>query len=140
MIRAADVMPMLVRACPSFAPTWASLQDDEIHLGQDGTRLTYLDAGEFTRHLVEQFAAGEIDEVRGSFVVIEAMHTDGDEYVRELATIGFLEGVQTAAAHDSRCEPADFEAFLGVESRRWWRGLEAFWSGGAPTVTALDGA
>ncbi len=74
-------------------------------------------------------------EVEAGFAFIERLHTEGDEYVRELATIGFLESLWTA---DDPVVMAAVERRLGAESRRWWKGLLAFWSGDAPHVLAVD--
>jgi hypothetical protein len=60
--------------------------------------------------------------------VIERLHIEGDGFVREVATIGLLEGVQNAWGHAN----ADAELFprhLLPESAKWWQGLEDYWSG-----------
>lgn len=138
MITRDEVMPLLLAACPSFASTWADLEHDDVHVNDDGTRLHYLDASMFATHLVELHRSGRDDEVRAAFVVIERLHLEGDPYVSELATIGYLEDVEgDVAAHPD--ELAFFESVLGPESARWWRGLQAFWTGRAPLVRATDG-
>ncbi|MEJ7757927.1 MAG: hypothetical protein WKF83_18040 [Nocardioidaceae bacterium] len=93
-----------------------------------------MDAGEFTRHLVVLKRLGATEELQRASAVIEALHTDGDEYVRELATIGYLEGIQTAASHTDDVSASDFEEYLGPESLRWWSGLNEFWAGRAVAV------
>ncbi|MCB0994624.1 MAG: hypothetical protein KDB21_06015, partial [Acidimicrobiales bacterium] len=72
-----------------------------------------------------------------TFAVIERMHTDGDAYVAELATIGYLEGIQNMVGH-AGVDPAVFVPYLGPESARWWRGLDRFWAGEHPTVEPND--
>ena len=68
MIHADDVMPLLVAAVPSFAEQWQALQHDPIHTGEDGgTRLHYLDAGDFARHLLDLQRSEAHDEVRAAF-------------------------------------------------------------------------
>lgn len=81
---------------------------------------------------------GARDELRRGFHVIELLHSEGDEYVRELATIGYLEGAQTAASHTTDVSASTFEEYLGHESRRWWDGLNDFWAGRAQSVRARD--
>jgi hypothetical protein len=39
--------------------------------------------------------------------------------VKELATIGYLEGIQTACSHTTDVRQEEFEPYLGPESRRW---------------------
>jgi len=63
---------------------------------------------------------------------------DRDEYVKELATIGCLEGIHIACSHTTDVRQEEFEPYLGPQSRPWWRGLNAFWSGAIPRVQALD--
>ena len=69
---------------------------------------------------------------------VELLHTDGDDYVKGLATIGYLEGIQTACFHTADVRQEPFEPYLGPESLRWRRGLNAFWSGMIPRVQARD--
>lgn len=137
MISRHDVMGLLVEACPSFAESWASLQHEATYLNDDGTRLHYLDAMELADHLAALHRAGHDDEVRAAFAVLERLHLEGDAYVRELATIGYLEDVQGRFITEPD-ELARLESMLGPESARWWRGLRAFWSGKIPYVEALD--
>lgn len=139
MISRDDVMPMLLAACPSFAPIWQGLEHDAVHLDEEsGTRLHYGDASVFAVHLVDLMRHRHDEQIRRSFEVIETLHVEGDAYVRELATIGFLEGVQNHAGHSPDVSPDDFLPYLGAETRRWWRGLDAFWSGAASAVQAVD--
>lgn len=137
-IEKADVAPLMLTACPSFHSIWDSDSRDFNINDETGERLGYLDAGDFARHLVSLLAEGETGSFPAVFEVIERLHREGDDYVRELATIGYLEGLQFAASHEPRVEESDFVPFLGPESLRWWRGLVAFWNGSATTVEPLD--
>ena len=138
MITRDDVMPLLLAACPSFGAVWAELEHDPLVVDDDGTRLHYLDAARVADHLVELLVRGERDEVAAALGVVERMHREGDEYVRELATIGYLEDLQNVADRHPGCDRVELERLLGPESLRWWRGLDAFWSGGTPAVLAQD--
>ena len=48
------------------------------------------------------------------------MHVVGDDYVRELATIGFLEDLQIANLHHDGTQPDDFVPNLKPVSLWWW--------------------
>ena len=133
MIDRAEVMPLLLAACPSFSATWGDLEHDSMHESEDGTRLNYLDAMELASHLVALHRERSDEEVRLAFAVIERLHLEGDPYVRELATIGYLEDVW-GDVRDHPDELAFFESLLGPESAMWWRGVAAFWTGRAPLV------
>lgn len=132
----ADDVPGLFAAA---LPTWPAGDggEDDLHVDDDGTRLHYLDAAERARHLVERLAAGAMDEVEAAFALIERMHVEGDAYVRELATIGYLEDIQNGLLR-AGVPLAVIEPLLGPESVRWWRGVEAFWRGEAPAVLPVD--
>ena len=132
-------MPLLLAAVPSLADTWRDIQHDPLHIDDEesGTRLHYLDAGAVARHLVALHLRGRTDELTEAFEAIERLHREGDEYVRELATIGYLEDVQNAATR-AGLDPAVFEEYLGPESGRSWRRLEEFWQGRSPTVEPGD--
>ena len=139
MIGRDDVMPMLLEAVPSFSGQWHEIEDDPIFLDETtGTRLHYIDVAWFAPHVVGLQRSGATGELISLFEVIELFHIDGDEYVKQLATIGYLEGIQNACSHTTDVGQQEFEPYLGPESRRWWRGLNAFWSGKAPAVQARD--
>lgn len=136
-IRAVDVMPLLLGACPSFLPVWYEIEDEHRDAHSQGGRLCYLDAGDFARHVVEMHRSNHRRWLQNAFDIIERMHVEGDDYVRELATIGYLEDIENMAGH-AGVDPTVFEQHLGTESQRWWEGLEAFWSGKRPTVVPID--
>lgn len=138
MITRDDVVPLLLAACPSFAGVWSTLEHDPLVVEDDGSRLHYLDAARVADHLVALLVAGERDQVAAALAVVERMHLEGDPYVRELATVGYLEDLQNVADRHPACERGQLEPLLGPESLRWWRGLDAFWSGGAPAVLPRD--
>jgi hypothetical protein len=60
--------------------------------------------------------------------VIERLHTDGDDFVREAATIGLLEGIQNTWGHGG-VDPELFAKHLLPVSRKWWDELNAFGRG-----------
>lgn len=97
----------------------------------DPGELPYVDAGRIADEVVELARAGRLDELTAFFVVVERLHVEGDDDVRNLATIGYLEGLQNLAGHRG-LDPALFLPFLGPQSLRWWRGLDAFWDGRSP--------
>jgi hypothetical protein len=123
-----DVEPLLVRACPSFK---ASSARQEFHQDYDAEPEPplYLLASVFVRHLAELNAAGDREEFSAVFDVIEDFHLRGDQYVCELATVGFLEDLQNTNLHPANSHSADFVPFLGPVSSWWWEEVELFWEG-----------
>lgn len=129
MIHRDDVIPLLLDACPSFAPVWNEHRDS----GMYDAELVYLHLGEFARHVVRVVVDGSTGELPAIFAAAERLHLEGDDFVKEAATIGLLEGIQNSAAH-AGLDPEIFVSFLGRESRRWWEALDRFWSGESPRV------
>ncbi len=124
MICKDDVIPLLLDACPSYQARW------EVYCAESTYEpgLVYLDLADFADHLVELLRGNNTEEFTPVFEVIERMHLDGDDYVREAATIGALEGIQNLAGN-SGVDPDRFIRFLGKASKRQWKKLNDFWGG-----------
>ena len=122
MISKPQVIPMLVEASPSFQTAV-----DE-HRAFYEEEIFYPLLGDFARHLLELYQTGRSAEFPAIAQVIERLHTEGDDFVREGATIGLLEGVQNAWGH-ADVDPEFFASYLLPVSRRWWDELHAFWRG-----------
>jgi hypothetical protein len=135
-IEADDVMPLVLDAVPSFEQEWRTqVEEDNAADGPGGRRLCYVDVADLLAHLAARAVQGHTDELGPLLAVVERLHLEGDEYVRELATIGYLEGLHGCV---ERHQLPDVQALLGPESLRWWRGLEAFWAGRAKMVLPVD--
>jgi len=124
MLAKDDMLPMLLDACPSFAPTWQEFLAE--WRGEDDLPL-YVALGDLARHLIGLVERGETDELPKVFQVVERWHLEGDEYVREAATVGLLEGLQNLNLHEHGTAPAQFRAMLRPESLRRWDELAASW-------------
>jgi hypothetical protein len=132
-----DVVPLVLAACPSFRPLWeGGVEADHAPEEPGGTRLHYADAAAVARHAVDLLLDGRTEELPALLAVVERLHVDGDAYVRELATIGYLEDLQTAAERAGVPDEA-LTGWLGPESLGWWRGVRAFWDGDLPAVRPL---
>jgi hypothetical protein len=129
MITADQVIPLFLEASPSFAPAWQRYTEEASY--EPG--LLYIDLGELSRHLIELWRAKNSEELRAAFSVADRLILEGDDYVKQAATIGLLEGLQNNAGHQG-IDPEVFRPMLGSESVRWWDGLNKFWSGKAPGV------
>lgn len=128
-------MPLVLAAMPSFQRTWEqevreAWADEDPPTG----RLDYLDASAATRHAVARLARGKRAEVQAFLAVVERLHVEGDQYVQELATIGYLEDFQAAVQRRPGLSYNDVLPLLGAESRKWWEAVERFWTGEASVV------
>lgn len=129
MIKATDVMPLLLEACPSFAEPWKDYVSDAAY--EEG--LLYVDLGQFAGHVVGLMKQGLTSEFPSVFAIVERLHAEGDAYVKEAATIGLLEGIQNHAGHEN-VDSETFRQYLGPESARWWNEVNQFWDGKSPYV------
>jgi hypothetical protein len=123
-----QVEDLLLRACPSFEASPHRIRYHEENDGEEEP-LDYLLASAFVLHVAELNAAGRRDEFPAVFDLIEDMHLRGDEYVCELAYIGFLEDLQNANLHPSPSKPDDFISYLRPVSLWWWEEVDLFWKG-----------
>jgi hypothetical protein len=113
MITAAQVVPILTEACPSFQST---------------EELIYVALGDFARHLLELHQRNQTHAFPAVAQAIERLHVEGDHSVKEAATIGLLEGIQNVWSNNA-VDPDLFGRNLLPESRKWWDELNAFWRG-----------
>ncbi|MFZ5829110.1 MAG: DUF7674 family protein [Planctomycetota bacterium] len=117
MITKQQMLPMLVDACPSFARAWADLE-----LRGEADR-AYVCLSRFVEYLRELQRAGDVSAFPKVAQVVERFHLEGDNFVKEAATVGFLESL------DDERGDALFISLLGSESRKWLSEVEAFWRG-----------
>lgn len=113
------MLPMLIEACPSFTDKWNE-HKQEYYDEEDF--LPYIALGEFTRHLTELYHQNQTAEFDKVFELVATLHIDGDDYVREAATIGLLEGLLGEDAEY-------FAQHLRPVSLKWWNELNKFWNG-----------
>ena len=120
------MMAVIIEACPSFEPEWNRFceewQDDE-------NPPRYVSLGDFARHLTALIKSGRTESFPDVFEAIERLHLDGDQYVREAAAVGILEGLQNNMIN-SKSDPEQFRPFLCPESEYWWDKLYEFWNDG----------
>jgi hypothetical protein len=127
MIYRAQMMDSILRASPSFIPAWNVFLAE--HEEQGSELPLYIVLGDLARHIALLEKRGTEDELQEIFGVIERWHTEGDDYVKEAATIGLLEDLQnTNVVGDP--DASRFVKYLGPESKRRWAKVEAFWETG----------
>jgi hypothetical protein len=134
MITEAEVMPLLLAACPGFAPTW----QEHLAWWEGDERGSYNDAAEFARYLVESYNRGDTSEFELAFATIERLIDEGDENTRGLVIVGVLEGIQTIASHS--CGPDALVRWLGPKSHAAWVDIAQAWSGKTRTCFVPNAA
>ena len=131
MIRREQVISLLLEACPSYRARWEAYRQAP----EFDAELLYVHLGDFAGHVVDLLARDAKEDLAGLTRALERLHLEGDDYVKEAATTGLLEGIQNVAGNRN-VSTEGLEAALDVETRRWWRSLDAFWSGKIPHVGA----
>lgn len=138
MITRNEMFAPMLEADPSFSGQWqAFLADypDEPELPQ------YIALGELAMHMIDRMCRGDVANFDKVFEVVELWHTDGDGYVQEAATIGFLESLQNRLVGndgirgEGGVHASNFEPYLRTESRKWWDKLYRFWEGGTSALS-----
>jgi len=126
MITRTEMIPTLMASCPGFAPRNSEFLTE---WQEDAEPAHYLLLAEFARYLITLLEEGQQSDLEAAFTAIERLHTEGDAYVREAATIGILESLQNTNLH-SHTKPEQFAKFLRPESLRFWHKVEDFWKDG----------
>ena len=127
MIQRDNMMAPMVAACPSFAPKWTAFLN-EWKDDKKGLPL-YLALADLARHVISMLEQGATETFPLIFNVVELWHADGEPYVQEAATVGFLEALQNSNLHQNT-RPEQFRQFLGPLSGEWWDKLNGFWEHG----------
>jgi hypothetical protein len=120
------MFPLLLEVEPAFQPTW------DVFLAEwreKGDLPLYLALSDLARHLITRIEINDTARFDAVFDVVERWHLEGDDYVREAASIGLLEGLQNTYLH-SVTKPDAFLPWLRPETRRWWEKVDAFWQKG----------
>ena len=126
MIRREEIPEILLNACPSFGPKWQEFLDE---WRNEPDPPIYLALAEFARHIIDLLANRDTAQFPMVFDAIERMHTEGEGFVKEAATIGLLEALQNTNLHQTT-EPEQFRPYLRTVSESWWDKLYDFWEKG----------
>ena len=122
MINKDQIIPLLITVTPSFQTEW-----DE-HRNFNGEDLVYVVLGDYARKLIQLQKDNKQDELHSVAKIIERILVEGTPETRETITIGLLESIQNILSHTD-VDPEIFANYLLPESLKWWRSLNAFWSG-----------
>jgi len=127
MIDRDQMFVLMLDAHPGFSELWNEFADK---WSKELKGLPYhLLMSDVVRECSKMLAGGQKHHISKILEVVERWLLEGDPYVRNVAIIGFIEGIQNSSVHDGT-EPKDFIQFLGPESSFWWRKVDRFWSHG----------
>ena len=88
--------------------------------------LPYIVSVDFSNYLLTQYTSCNMTELQRGLDLIEKFLHSKYHKVQELATVGFLEDIQTIWANHATDPELIFE-YLGAESKRLWGKLNDFW-------------
>jgi len=123
---------LLVEACPDARQEW----DEHCRAYVEEDPCNYIGVAVFARYVVACARLGQLEKARVAFDLVEQFIVRGSPYVRDLATIGFLEDLQTIASW----EPFGYAVFVPLlkpHSRRAWDKIEAMWEGKSSLMDVL---
>jgi hypothetical protein len=121
----AEVMPRLIAEFPGFHVRW------EKHLESwHGERAgNYNDIAQPVHFVVEDlYPTGKTADLQHAFELVEQWLVNGNQNLRDLIAIGFLEGLQNVASWQEFGREV-FIPFLGPQSHQAWNEIERTWAG-----------
>ena len=121
-INKSEAFALLLETCPGAHEAW-----EEHQVEWQDEDASYLGMNVFARHLVEQMGRGETEAFPKVFAVVERLIDEGDEEVRNLAVVGFLEGLQNNASWTEQGYVV-FSPWLKPSTRAAWHQLEELWA------------
>ena len=120
----AEVMPRLVADFPRFRPRW----ERHLELWKGEPAGGYNDIVQFAHFVVEDlYPNGNSEDLQRAFDLMERWLVNGNQNLRELIAIGFLEDVQNVASWQAFGKEV-FIPFLGPQSRQAWNEIERIWA------------
>lgn len=125
-----EVLPSLRPMRTAFVAKWTSNSSNHFNAPDDLPE--YLLLGDLGRWLIDRLKAGDVEDVRLALTVVETWLLEGDHYVQEAATIGFIETLQNNIEDDDT--RLRFFDLFGPEGQHWWNKLDRFWTKGEHLV------
>lgn len=121
----AEVMPRLIADFPGFRPRWQK----HLELWKGEPAGSYNDIAEFAHFVVQDlYPNGNTADLQRAFDLMEQWLVNGNQNLRDLIAVGFLEDVQNVASWQPFGKEA-FIPFLGPQSRQTWNEIEKIWAG-----------
>ena len=111
----------LLAACPALQAAWDGERTDD-----KDEPLPYMQAAALAQVVVDAYSKGQTTCFTELFQEVEAVVAGGAAKEQDLAIVGFLEDLQSAAGW-AQVEPDVFRRWLGPKSLEAWEGLFKMW-------------
>jgi hypothetical protein len=129
----AQIIPELLLACPELQSAWdvhAADWAQEDPNDYDGEIPgDFNNASAVVRAVIDFYARAETAFFPRFFQFIERLISEGDAETQNIAVVGYLETLQTAASWKEH-GPEVFVQWMQPESQRWWKQIHQLWCGG----------
>lgn len=123
MINKENLIEYLLKEAPEFKKQ-LELSEPDLKKGEDYTILA-----EFARYLLGLFKEKKEVQLKKLFTLVDQIFKDGDPYVKNAITIGFLETLQNNVSWEEGIEQKDFLPFLSEALKVEWKNVIDFWEG-----------
>ena len=126
-----NMMHPILECSPGFLPIWQEFKSDwenDETTAEEGLPL-YLVLNDLARYTARLYSENRLQELCTLFLVAERWYLEGDNYVREAATVGFLEDLQNpniVGNIDTEC----FIQYMGGKTKEFWDKVQNFWDKG----------
>ena len=136
LVTAHQIPGLLIEAWPWLSEVWHEVADENADPDSPGGRLGYLDAAWVVGQLAEHLVTGDTSPFDAIFDLIEHLAINGDDYVSELAVIGYLEGMHMQTVTSRGADPEAFRPWLRPLSAKYWQAIHDSWERGIaiPTI------
>lgn len=131
MIERREMFVPLLEAHPELSVIWDPFVG-EWKWHQDELP-SYIFMPDLVQECSRMLARGQKYHVSKILQVVERWIVEGDAYVSEVATAGFIEDLQNGNHHEGTA-PEDFLPLLGPASKYWWKKVDLRRSKGEPLV------
>ena len=126
MISREDMFKPILEVSDGFKPVWnefVSEWKDDAELPQ------YLALSKLAGYISRLISESRTRELSDIFEVVERWHLEGDDYVREAATVGLLEDLQNINVVGWDV-PDKVHKLLLPKSKQQWAKISEFWNTG----------
>jgi hypothetical protein len=129
----AEVMPRLIAEFRGFRPRW----EKHLEFWEGKPAGSYNDIAHFVHFVVQDlYPNGDTESLQRAFDLMEHWLVNGNQNLRDLITIGFLEDLQNVASWQAFGKEA-FIPFLGPQCRQAWNEIERTWAGKTSLMEVL---
>ena len=120
----AEVMPRLIAEFPGFHARW----EKHLESWQGEPAGNYNDIAQFVHFVVKElYPTGKTADLQHAFDLVEQWLVNGNQNLRDLIVIGFLEDLQNVASWQEFGREV-FIPFLGPQSHQAWNEIERTWA------------